>query len=255
VETIAMTVSFFLLVITITLSAFLEESDPSEDTNVFILLAMVLVGLSVPLNVFSERQHQLPSIWQKSLIAISSALFLLVIFGYFLELLGFLQYLVSGFLVVSIVLSMLFIRATKPKKMVAHRDKLDRNLSIAFILLVPLSLGANYLVDANELNLKVGFTTPLIFILLAGSKLLDDLQRLSLFKSSRAGFEQNFKNYGLTEREKEITTLLMSGKTYQQISEQLFISMPTVKTHASNIYRKCQVKTRSELTALLSRPV
>jgi DNA-binding NarL/FixJ family response regulator len=55
----------------------------------------------------------------------------------------------------------------------------------------------------------------------------------------------------LTKREQEIATLLTKGITYKEISESLFISMPTVKTHTSNIYKKCGVKNRSELTALL----
>lgn len=63
--------------------------------------------------------------------------------------------------------------------------------------------------------------------------------------------KQQFKNYGLTEREEEIALLLTKGNTYRSISEQLYISLPTVKTHASNIYKKCALKTRHELTARL----
>ncbi|MCL4148268.1 UNVERIFIED_CONTAM: hypothetical protein GTU68_025111 [Idotea baltica] len=86
---------------------------------------------------------------------------------------------------------------------------------------------------------------------MSGHKLIDDLQRLSLFNPKVELKEQHFQNYALTNREKEIAALLTEGKTYKQISTELFISLPTVKTHTSNIYRKCGVKNRSTLTALL----
>ncbi|GAB4126919.1 MAG: response regulator transcription factor [Ignavibacteriales bacterium] len=53
------------------------------------------------------------------------------------------------------------------------------------------------------------------------------------------------KDYGLTEREKEILQLLTSGLTQQQIGEKLFISFYTVNTHLKNIYGKLHVNTRA----------
>ncbi|WP_185152547.1 LuxR C-terminal-related transcriptional regulator [Fulvivirga aurantia] len=56
----------------------------------------------------------------------------------------------------------------------------------------------------------------------------------------------------MTQREQEIATLLFEGLTYQDITHKLHISLPTVKTHTSNIYKKCSVKNRHELSRLLS---
>ncbi len=251
-ETIALTISLLLLVISLTASSFLPVEDISH-TNVYTLLAMVLVGLMVPLNLYSERQHRLKFIWKKILIVFSAILFITVIIGYFFHALDYLEYVVVIFLGVSITLSMIMIRVTKPMARIAHREKTDRIFAVAFMVLIPLSLLANYAAELKELRLNIGFTIPLVFILLTGSKFLDDLQRLSLFKMGHEVNEQQLKNYNLTDRECEIAHLLVKGKTYQQIGEELFISMPTVKTHASNIYRKCKVKTRSELTALINR--
>jgi len=50
----------------------------------------------------------------------------------------------------------------------------------------------------------------------------------------------------LTRREAEILKLVSAGKTYPEISEKLFISRETVKTHIRNTYSKLQVSTRSE---------
>lgn len=59
-------------------------------------------------------------------------------------------------------------------------------------------------------------------------------------------------NSPLTKRETEILTLISEGKTYTQISEELFISKETSKTHIKNIYSKLQVRSKSEALAKAS---
>lgn len=49
----------------------------------------------------------------------------------------------------------------------------------------------------------------------------------------------------LSKRELELLALLESGLAYQQIADQLFISLATVKWHVYNIYGKLGVKNRS----------
>lgn len=51
----------------------------------------------------------------------------------------------------------------------------------------------------------------------------------------------------LTQREKEILELVVRGFSNQQIADHLFISIPTVKTHRSNILAKCDVKNTASL--------
>ena len=55
----------------------------------------------------------------------------------------------------------------------------------------------------------------------------------------------------LTAREKEVLILMIQGKTNNQIAEALVISIYTVKRHANNIFKKIEVSSRAELTALL----
>lgn len=50
----------------------------------------------------------------------------------------------------------------------------------------------------------------------------------------------------LTEREKEVLTLLRTGLLYKQIADRLHISEYTVKTHCRHIYEKLHVTTRGE---------
>lgn len=56
-------------------------------------------------------------------------------------------------------------------------------------------------------------------------------------------------NSPLTKRETEILQLISEGKTYTQISEELFISKETAKTHIKNIYSKLQVNSKSQALA------
>lgn len=63
-----------------------------------------------------------------------------------------------------------------------------------------------------------------------------------------ANFHVN-PNSPLTRRETEILQLISEGKTYTQISEELFISRETSKTHIKNIYSKLQVNCKSEAIA------
>lgn len=55
------------------------------------------------------------------------------------------------------------------------------------------------------------------------------------------------KKYNLTKRELEITTLILEGYTNKEISNKLFISPHTVKTHVENIFRKVNVSNRISL--------
>lgn len=245
------TASLLLLILSLTISPLLGHADSIETSNVYVLLAMVLVGFATPLNVMEERIHSVPSVWKKILAVISSVLFISVIVGYTYNVLHILQYFVVVFLGFFITSSMLLLMYTKPRKRIAHREKHERYFAIAFIIIIPLSLIGSYVFKSNNYSSSVGLTLPLIFILLAANKFLDDLQRLSLLQSNKDVKEQNLNNYELTNREKEIANLLVSGKTYQEISEQLYISMPTVKTHVSNIYKKCSVKSKSDLMLLL----
>lgn len=52
----------------------------------------------------------------------------------------------------------------------------------------------------------------------------------------------------LTRRELEVLRLLARGYTYKEIGKELFISVKTVETHASNILRKTQQSNRHALT-------
>jgi len=59
--------------------------------------------------------------------------------------------------------------------------------------------------------------------------------------------DQNVKSngYSLSEREKEILSLLVEGLSKKQIAEKIFLSHHTVDSHLRNIYAKLEVHSRS----------
>ncbi len=59
---------------------------------------------------------------------------------------------------------------------------------------------------------------------------------------------QNIPN-PLTQREFEVLELIMAGKTNKQISDDLFVSTNTIKTHISNVYLKLDANSRTQAIA------
>lgn len=55
------------------------------------------------------------------------------------------------------------------------------------------------------------------------------------------------KNSILTEREKEVLLCLVQGMNNKEIAQSLFISDKTVKIHVSKIFKKLEVKSRSQV--------
>jgi DNA-binding NarL/FixJ family response regulator len=53
----------------------------------------------------------------------------------------------------------------------------------------------------------------------------------------------------LTQREREVLTLLSKGFLYKEISDKLGISMSTVRTYLQRTYEKLHVQSRTEAAA------
>lgn len=64
-------------------------------------------------------------------------------------------------------------------------------------------------------------------------------------------FDRITKEYGISDREKQLLELIVQGKSNDEIKDELFISIHTVKNHVYNLYRKFGVKSRGQLMRLL----
>ncbi len=58
--------------------------------------------------------------------------------------------------------------------------------------------------------------------------------------------EEVFNKLEISKRELEVLQLMSKGLSNQEIAEQLFISLNTIKTHSSNLFVKLDVKRRTQ---------
>ncbi|MCM3709510.1 response regulator transcription factor [Sporosarcina luteola] len=80
---------------------------------------------------------------------------------------------------------------------------------------------------------------------LKGQTVLEPEVTSKMMQKMRSGNGHRLHN-DLTERELEILLLLAKGKTNQEIADDLFIALKTVKTHVSNLLSKLEVQDRTQ---------
>ncbi len=220
-------------------------------------ICTLVLAVTIPINMHKERIVKNEQFKSKLFLFIGLGLFPLLIisliFGFEEELYG----VTSSFLIIGVVYSMYLSIKTKPSLLVKHREKQEQRYARFFIVFVPIYFAFGMLnrhYNYMDVSLFDGtIIITLIFIALATSKLTDDIKRLSLFNSvGQKELATKVELYGLTAREEEVANLLMSGFSYNQIGESLFISLPTVKTHVSNIYKKTNSKNKVELINLMN---
>lgn len=82
---------------------------------------------------------------------------------------------------------------------------------------------------------------------LGAAPYLDRINEIRRTTSSMSRAE----SLSLSDRERDVLTLVTAGMSYAQIARDLFITQSTVSYHLGNIYAKANVSSRHELTALV----
>ncbi|MEO6978593.1 MAG: LuxR C-terminal-related transcriptional regulator [Mucilaginibacter sp.] len=65
--------------------------------------------------------------------------------------------------------------------------------------------------------------------------------------------EAELNRLRLSSRELEVLQLIADGLSNQQIAERLFVSLNTIKTHASNLFLKMEVERRTQAIEMAKR--
>lgn len=96
--------------------------------------------------------------------------------------------------------------------------------------------------------------TPELFIkaieaIHAGQVWIDNRKVKALLHNAAAVRPQEFPQR-LSRREREIVIHVAQGLTNRAIAQQLCVSEPTIKTHLSRIFKKCNVTSRAQLVPL-----
>ena len=63
--------------------------------------------------------------------------------------------------------------------------------------------------------------------------------------------EQTISDFSLSEREADVLRLIADGRSNNEISEQIHVSISTVKKHIYNIFNKAGVNSRSQLLSMI----
>ncbi len=125
------------------------------------------------------------------------------------------------------------------------RSILIYGLALGLILMLLKAIEYRYLVRGFSIDvymgiMAIGFTALGIWI--ATQMRSKESGQTSMMSSDQATIE----SLGLSDRELDVLKLIAKGCSNQEIADQLYISIHTVKTHSSNLYNKLDVKRRTQ---------
>lgn len=124
----------------------------------------------------------------------------------------------------------------------------------ALLLFVMKWLEVRFLILSHSMELFIGALALLFMILgiwLARKVYEPKVQTVIVEKTvevpnqSFVFNEQEAARLGISKRELEVLELMSQGLSNQEIADRMFVSLNTVKTHASNLFVKLDVKRRT----------
>ncbi|MCL2756615.1 MAG: LuxR family transcriptional regulator [Coriobacteriia bacterium] len=93
-----------------------------------------------------------------------------------------------------------------------------------------------------------------IFFLVFSGRIFESLSTRAVPQdSSNKKLDAFARKWNLSQREAQVFELLLAGKKRSEIGDECDLSMGTVKTHVSNIYRKLDVHSKSEMIVLFNK--
>lgn len=140
-----------------------------------------------------------------------------------------------------------FIYPGKDKALLQKKDLAGISLSFLGLILIQ-----NLVLLAYDQHLLVALSFILLFFLSGGIgpiyiKYKADLTLLIPKSETSNSFDHFCEQYKISPREKEIIHEICKGLTNQEIADQLFISLQTVKDHNHRIYFKTDCSSRAQL--------
>ena len=137
------------------------------------------------------------------------------------------------------------------------------SLALAVLLVLLKWLEFNLIIVHHAFELYVGaiaiFFTALgvwLALKLRKPKVKTVVVERSVYKAASPDFKINqheADKLNLSSRELEVLQLMAQGLSNQEISERLFVSINTIKTHSSKIFEKMEVKRRTQAIEMAQR--
>ena len=257
-ETLLLSVSFLLLIAIFAFTKFQSIQSPIVQTILDFLTSFfaLLLAVAIPLNIHKEREIKQELAKNRVAIGLGITCLLILILGVTFDFFSLVKDLPFDLLVITLIYSMIITMTSQPSLLIKHREKEERYTALFFLTIFPIYIILGtldyYFQFFNSSLFEGGISISMIFIGIAFSKLTDDIKRLTLFTKEEKNISDTVSEYQISPREEEVIGLLLQGSSYREIGERLFISLPTVKTHVSNIYRKMKVRNKVELINLLN---
>ena len=139
---------------------------------------------------------------------------------------------------------------------IKHKATVIYGISLALLMFILKWLELRFIIFSHSFEIYIGliaviFTALGIWLALKISK--PKVETLVVEKEVYLTRNDHFvpntsliSKLELSKRELEILDLLALGHSNQEIAEQLFVSLSTVKTHLQNLFTKLDVKRRTQ---------
>ncbi len=126
---------------------------------------------------------------------------------------------------------------------------------MAVLLLLLRWLEFRFMIVEHQYEIYIGIIS--IFFLLFGIWIANKITKpkvetIVVEKEIRVPIEDfvlnkiELQQRNISKRELEVLTLMAQGLSNQEIAEQLFVSLNTVKTHSAKLFEKLEVKRRTQ---------
>jgi two-component system, NarL family, response regulator LiaR len=138
------------------------------------------------------------------------------------------------------------------------RNKLNMlyGCSLALLLFLLKWLEYRYVIASFSFEIYIGLIALLFMILgiwlalkLSHPKIKTVIVEKEVFITATSDFVFNnteLNKLGISKRELEVLQLMSEGYSNIEIAKRLFVSLNTIKTHASKLFEKLEVKRRTQ---------
>ena len=128
----------------------------------------------------------------------------------------------------------------------AHISIIIFGALLAILVVILQFIEYRYIIGSLGVDIYTGavatiFTGVGIWV---GSSMLKR-KKVAKVKTEKIDHEK-IKDLKLNDREYEVLILISKGYSNQEIANQLYLALPTIKTHTSNLYSKLDVNSRTQ---------
>jgi DNA-binding CsgD family transcriptional regulator len=146
------------------------------------------------------------------------------------------------------------------KNIVNYKQTILYGVSLAILLFLLRWLEFRFIILEHSFEIYAGAIAVLFTVLgiwlalqLNKPRVLTKIVEKEVYIATPTNFvlnENALSELGLSTRELEVLQLMAVGKSNQEIADNLFVSLNTIKTHSSRLFEKMEVKRRTQAIEL-----